>query len=1488
MGRAPLVNACAAIDELAVDRDADGYLRISPTDVSQFIRLDQCERYLRLRLHERSAGTRFMRDYEVAPQSIPPLLTQSGARFEERVERSVAQRFRSVNLAADVGDGTRPDDNARVVAFARDLPPGEAVVLFQPRLHVAVGGWKIRGDVDLLLLERGRNDDLCALIADIKSSTSAKVEHRLQVAFYLEMLTVLLAEGGVACDQIDLGILYRGPSDGTRPVAAADLARREEERTRAHERLGVEDALLEVVADPDVYRGSVRDLVAGNASTARRVVDAPFPAVPFHLTYKCDGCLYNEFCMKRSAEDDDLSLLPHLTEQDKRALQRGGITTVRELGALKDLHRKGHVNVEGEIQELTELVVAPGKAETTRRLAATWPVGQRLDELIHRARRYQQWKKEPVDALRYIPSKGYGSLPYCDAAQNPNLVRVYIDAQHDYLHDRIYLLGALVVGNEHGVERLERRRSIVRLSDGPPDSLEREERLFIDWITATLAAIAEVAAPDEAGQAKAPIHLIFYNEFEQRLLLDGLARHAGTILGATPLYDFVTQIAAFDSPLTTFLDQEIRDQKNYPMVCQSLQAVAAFLRFDWNEGERYRDLFRARLFDFWGKLDAPVEPDAEIPGVGGWYTSRARFNSQIPLEFAFAAWGDLPAVPERGKDDFAPYRAATPALLRGFHARRLEAMEHIAHDFRGNKQTEKTAFDVPDLAIFEQKARTLAHSLEEFVTIERHTELAAWKRERLAPPEQRVLAGQTLVVRYREEDQEPGVAEKNRENEHRRRLREEFRAAYKLANPDAKQVRLPKAEKDASDWSQEGMQFRLRIEPTEAGCDLDEVLGLTTLKPGDWLVLSPRWAVDGRLPAAEQRPFTPTAKQMLYGMRAELERMSVQRDGERAVAAWADVVVRRGMGGKQTPQGYVFPTIDERPFVADEAYTLDPDPSNIYGLWSAKIAEGLVAGGQNTLYALLAGVARPAPLWPEEGVAGQARFLAGLDALHAAGALHGFEPSKREFIGGHGGAPVLLVQGPPGTGKSYSTAFALFARIQGAMAANRDYRAVVSCKTHAATDVLLENLRDVQELLRGFSATQPEIFGSYFDPRLLEVPLFRVRPRGEVPDGVIALSKDDERPPGAPKAIETIQAARWGLIAATPGGTYGLVKERWPKDLFGHALADCLVLDEASQMNLPEAAMAALVLAAEGSLLVVGDHRQMPPIVKHEWTSEPRRTFQEFRSYESLFLALRDLDPPMIKFEESFRLHTDMAEFLRREVYAQDGIRYHSHRRDIIDRHPIEDGFVAAVLAPEHPLTVVVHDEAESQVRNRFEQALVAPVLAVLANPEGYGLDPEEGLGVVVPHRAQRAALQDEVPGLTKTDPVTGAISVSAVDTVERFQGGERTVILVGATESDREYLLVSGKFLLDPRRLTVALSRAKRKMVLVAARSVFELFSADEETFANAQLWKNLLRRTCTVPLWEGEREGRWVEVWGNPPAEDGLSLVGSTGEDRGLTLVS
>ncbi len=126
-------------------------------------------------------------------------------------------------------------------------------------------------------------------------------------------------------------------------------------------------------------------------------------------------------------------------------------------------------------------------------------------------------------------------------------------------------------------------------------------------------------------------------------------------------------------------------------------------------------------------------------------------------------------------------------------------------------------------------------------------------------------------------------------------------------------------------------------------------------------------------------------------------------------------------------------------------------------------------------------------------------------------------------------------------------------------------------------------------------------------------------------------------------------------------------------------------------------------------------------------------------------------------------------------------------------------------------------------------------------------------------------------------EPNGGSVLPSAVDTVERFQGGERTAVICSATESDGDYLLAVGEFLYDPNRLTVVIRRAKEKMILVASRSVFSLFSPDEEAFANAQLWKNLLRRTCTMLLWEAERNGYTIQAWGNALVPVGSPVVTS-----------
>src|SRR5262249_43414851 len=98
-------------------------LRISPTDVSQFVRLEQFERYLRFRLAERFGRT-FMREYEVTPQRITPLLSLSGREFEDSVEQNIAKAHGTVQYADRTNlEVDRPVNNDAVVEEARKLPP---------------------------------------------------------------------------------------------------------------------------------------------------------------------------------------------------------------------------------------------------------------------------------------------------------------------------------------------------------------------------------------------------------------------------------------------------------------------------------------------------------------------------------------------------------------------------------------------------------------------------------------------------------------------------------------------------------------------------------------------------------------------------------------------------------------------------------------------------------------------------------------------------------------------------------------------------------------------------------------------------------------------------------------------------------------------------------------------------------------------------------------------------------------------------------------------------------------------------------------------------------------------------------------------------------------------------------------------------------------------------------------------------------------------
>src|SRR3954452_17037455 len=94
----------------------DRPLRLTPTDVSQFVRLEQCDRFLRFRMAER-AGQDFMEPCGVVPQRMTPLLSLSGHPFEVGIEGSLSGRFRSVHYAARYAQAhNRPENNREVLS----------------------------------------------------------------------------------------------------------------------------------------------------------------------------------------------------------------------------------------------------------------------------------------------------------------------------------------------------------------------------------------------------------------------------------------------------------------------------------------------------------------------------------------------------------------------------------------------------------------------------------------------------------------------------------------------------------------------------------------------------------------------------------------------------------------------------------------------------------------------------------------------------------------------------------------------------------------------------------------------------------------------------------------------------------------------------------------------------------------------------------------------------------------------------------------------------------------------------------------------------------------------------------------------------------------------------------------------------------------------------------------------------------------------------
>jgi len=448
---------------------------------------------------------------------------------------------------------------------------------------------------------------------------------------------------------------------------------------------------------------------------------------------------------------------------------------------------------------------------------------------------------------------------------------------------------------------------------------------------------------------------------------------------------------------------------------------------------------------------------------------------------------------------------------------------------------------------------------------------------------------------------------------------------------------------------------------------------------------------------------------------------------------------------------------------------------------------------------------------------------------------------------------VAALQGPPGTGKTdYASAPALLARLY---ASDGQFCAVGSAHSNTAVDEIATAVGEAQQAL----ADQGDA---------IDIELVRVRSggNGDTPENVRELQYYDDREllgDLLDEYVFTDDPTKKLIIFAAPTSLRNLVDyaesdniEASAEELMASGdapIIDAMLIDEASMMDLPLLFLAGAFLREAGQLLLVGDHRQMQPIQQHDWESEDRQTIEENTPNVSVLDLIRflrgdaktefeelerdvpewpDADSviPMDRLRLTYRLPPAMADLTTELFYAEDGIDLESGSpADLMPdaRTPGQPDWLTAALDPEPRVTVLLHDDQSATKDSPLEAHLASQIETALPVVDTDAGSDEVTGGIVVPYRLMRRRLRNQ--------------SDLTVDTVERFQGDDRDVMVLAMTAGNQGYVNQQNEFLLDATRFNVGASRMKRKLFIIASKSLFRAVSDDPKKYDQQKAWKQL-----------------------------------------------
>lgn len=414
-----------------------------------------------------------------------------------------------------------------------------------------------------------------------------------------------------------------------------------------------------------------------------------------------------------------------------------------------------------------------------------------------------------------------------------------------------------------------------------------------------------------------------------------------------------------------------------------------------------------------------------------------------------------------------------------------------------------------------------------------------------------------------------------------------------------------------------------------------------------------------------------------------------------------------------------------------------------------------------------------------------------------------------------------LILGPPGTGKTFALSWMAVSYLLARRKAGLPCRILLTGFTINSIGNLLAG---TEEKVRRHQLTG---FQSIFCGNSSEEAF---------PEGVetFKLGDSEDR-----EAVWERLRAPYVIAGLTTWSLYRLLSESDEDGREGPTLPlfDLVCIDEASQMMVAQGLMALAGLRPDGRVLVAGDNQQLPPV-----QAMFDREINGRQLGSSLYEFLKTAKAPEVRFEETRRMNRPLAAFGSREFYED---RFYP-AADIAEQQlqlsaTWKEGlkpWESIVLDPAYPVVILLHDGPAAGVENPFERAIVTDIVRLFYErvlpAEGEAeLSPEffwqERLAVITPHRAQNASLR---AWFAKKEWGSGCV----VETVDRIQGKERDAIVASYTVADAEFAQAEGDFLFSRNRLNVTTSRARRKLVFVVSRRLFEVVPPREEVIDAAQ----------------------------------------------------